>query len=312
MSPMPFRLALWPVDLSYPVESLAAWATLVEAQARRARAEGADLLVMPEYCSEQWLSYAPSGLPGREEIAWMAGQTPAAVAALRGGVERTGVAILAGTMPVRAETPRSGQPPWVNRAHLLLPDGRMLRQDKLCLTPFERDPDSWNLDVGAGLELVTWRGVKIAVLVCLDVELPALSCLLAPHQPDLVLVPSETERLAGYHRVFNCAKARAVELQAVVAVVGVVGAAATGKPRGGYVSGAGVYAPCEEVLGNHGVLAELPPATGFAPPGPLLFADLPLATLNALREGKAEVWPGAWDGGGIAVAELAGTEPTAC
>ena len=312
MTASPFRLALWPVDLSVPLASLEDWATLVEAQVLRAGAEGADLLAMPEYCSEQWLSYAPRGLPASEEIGWMAEQAPAALRAVRAIVERTGIAVLAGTFPVRTETPRAGSPPWVNRAHLFLPDGRLLRQDKLCLTPFERDPASWNLDSGASLTLVTWRGIKIAVLVCLDVELPALSCLLAPHQPDLILVPSETERLAGYHRVFNCAKARAVELQAVVAVVGVVGAAATGRPRGGYVSGAAVYAPCEEVLDHHGILAELPPVTGFDGPGPLLFADLPLATLQELRQGKAEVWPGAWDGSAVALSELAGTEQSGC
>ena len=186
-------LALWATNLARPIDGIAAWAEAIDAKLAEAAAAGADLLVMPEYAAEQWLTFAPEGLGPTEEIPWLADQAPAALAAIAPLPARHGPALLAGSLPVRIERPRvAGAPPYRNRAHLLLPDGRCIVQDKLCLTPAERDPEAWHLDSGDRLELVTWRGLRLAILVCLDVELPALSARLAPLAPDLLLVPSMT------------------------------------------------------------------------------------------------------------------------
>src|SRR3546814_7741215 len=92
-----------------------------------AAAAGAKLLVMPEYACESWLAFKPEGLAPDEEIAWMARQAPAALELLRPLPAKHGVALLAGTMPW--ETGAG----FVNRAWLLLPDGRANAQGKLCL-----------------------------------------------------------------------------------------------------------------------------------------------------------------------------------
>src|SRR3546814_17222743 len=97
-----------------------------------------------------------------------------------------------------------------NRAGLLLPDGRASGQDKLSLTPGEQDPESWNLVPGDALRIVEWGGLKLATLVCLDIEMPALSMQLAALNPHLLLVPSMPGRLSGYSRVSACDKARTV------------------------------------------------------------------------------------------------------
>ncbi|HMA14629.1 MAG TPA: nitrilase-related carbon-nitrogen hydrolase, partial [Kiloniellaceae bacterium] len=138
-SPAPFTLALWATNLSTPVNGLEAWAAQVEAKLAEAAAAGAKLLVMPEYACEAWLSFKPDGLSPAQEIAWMAAQAPAALDLLRPLPARHGVGLLAGTMPWAAD---GG---FTNRAWLLLPDGRVIGQDKLCLTPGEQDPESWNL-----------------------------------------------------------------------------------------------------------------------------------------------------------------------
>jgi hypothetical protein len=39
---------------------------------------------------------------------------------------------------------------------------------------------------------------------------------------------------------------------------------------------------------------EIPPAGAVEGPGPLLVGRIPVAELRRLREGAAEVWPGAW------------------
>lgn len=288
-------VALWATNLAVPLNGIGAWATAVEERLIAARADGADILVMPEYAAEQWLSFAPEGLAPHEEIPWLAAHAPEAVAAIAPLAARHGIALLAGTMPVLAPEPSPGEPPYLNRAWLFLPDGRAIAQDKLCLTPGERDPKGWNLTTGAKIEIVEWHGLRMATLICLDIEMPALSSLLAPQGLDLILVPSMTAQLSGYSRVYSCAKARAVELQAAVCAVGCIGTAQTGRPRAGNTSGAAAYVPCEEILGHTGTWAESPPRDQVAGPGPVLIArDLPMAKLRALRRGGAEVWPGAW------------------
>ncbi|HSS65705.1 MAG TPA: nitrilase-related carbon-nitrogen hydrolase, partial [Gammaproteobacteria bacterium] len=227
-------LALWATNIAVPVNGIDAWAANVDAQMAAAAGAGARLLVMPEYAAEQWLSFAPRGLGVREEIPWMAGQSAAALEALRPLPARHGMALLAGTMPVAREKSPDNGPLHVNRAHLMLPDGRVFGQDKLCLTPSEKNPHGWNLATGDRVSVVQWDGLRVATLVCLDIELPGLAARLAPFEPDLVLVPSMTETVAGYNRVFSCARARATELFCVVCAVGVIGAAATGEPRAGY------------------------------------------------------------------------------
>ncbi len=293
------NVALWATNLTPRLDGLDAWIAAVDAKLAEARAQGADLLVLPEYACVQWLSFAPRGTTTQAEIPWMATQTPRALDALRPLVAKHGIALLAGSMPVAlkagAEKGPDGQQRHVNSAFLLLPDGRTHRQDKLCLTPGEADPDDWNLTPGDRLGVVEWKGLRLAVLICLDIELPALSVLMSGMAIDLVLVPSNTDTLAGYHRVFGCAKARAVELQAAVCVVGTIGDVPYAEHPGTNVAGAAVYIPCENELGFTGTLAELPPIGNASDDGPMLVVkDLPLAQIRRMRAGAAGVWPGQW------------------
>ncbi|WP_137387884.1 nitrilase-related carbon-nitrogen hydrolase [Rhodoligotrophos defluvii] len=283
-------LALWAVNLGRPLNGISAWVAGIEQKMQQTKRQGADMLILPEYACEQWLSFKPEGLRPDQEIAWMAEQGAQALPLLAPLAERYDMALLAGTMPVA-----HGKGGFRNRAWLFLPDGRQVGQDKLCLTPFEKDPDAWQLEPGELVHVVQWRGLKLATCICLDVELPALSAMLAPLEPDLILVPSMTAGLSGYSRVFGCAKARAVELMAVVAAVGVVGVAQGTTQNDSNVSGCSVFLPCEPTLGDTGLYAEIPPVAEDEADGPLLIArDIPIATIRALRAGAAEVWPGAW------------------
>jgi predicted amidohydrolase len=286
-------VALWAVNFATPVSSLDAWLALVEERIAFAAREGADVLVMPEYACAQWVSFRPPGLPPDREVPWMGEIALEALPRLSSLVRKTGVGLLAGTMPCA----RGGG--WTNRAHLLLPDaGDVLCavQDKLCLTPFERDEAGWMLVAGDEFRVVEWRGLRIGILICLDVELPALSARLAALALDLILVPSMTEREAGYWRVFGCAKARAIEQQAIICAVGAVGTLRLPDRIETNVSGAAVYLPCEESLGHNGVAASIgPDAESVDALGSVLVArDLPVDIVAALRAGGAEVWPGCY------------------
>jgi predicted amidohydrolase len=292
-----YRIALWATNLCPPFADLEAWLDHVEEKARDAAAKGAKLLLMPEYAAEAWLGFKPEDLRPDQEMAWLATIGREALPDLRQIARTTGISLLPGTMPWTIEGRQR------NRAWLMTPDGSLMAQDKLCLTPFEKDAATWDLTPGDTLRVVELDGLRVVILVCLDVELPALSCLLAPLRPDLVLVPSMTYNASGHARVFSCAKARAVELMAAVACTGVIGASPGTTQNDQNVSGNAVYIPCEPALGYTGTLLETQPTDGRA--GELLFdiVDLPIATIRQLRRDGAEVWPGAWANPALSIEE---------
>ena len=121
---------------------------------------------------------------------------------------------------------------------------------------------------------------------------------------DLILVPSMTGKLSGFHRVFGCARARAIELMTIVCAVGAIGVPAPMTRRPSNISAAAAFLPCEEVLGSTGVPAALSPTGRTTGLGPMLVAsDLPVGIIRELRRGRAEVWPGAWSADHVIVRE---------
>ncbi|MCB1882542.1 MAG: nitrilase [Geminicoccaceae bacterium] len=302
MSAPDLTLALLALNMGYAPRSMAEVRDTVADALVRAGDQGASLLALPEYWCEAWLPMAPRGLAETEEIPWMAERADDLLPGLADLAREAGVALLAGTVPVAAGGGR-----YRNRAHLFLPDKRVLIQDKLSLTPDERDPESWNLEPGTRLDVVTWRGLRIAVVICLDVEQPSLAARLQGLDLDLVLVPTDTGRPSGHGRVFGCARARAVELMAAVAPVGGVGPIPLDPPRPNH-SAAAVYVPCEMgIAGGTGVVAEAAGSDASEGLGTMLVArDVPFGAVRAMRrEGEAEVWCGAWDAGRITIGEVA-------
>jgi predicted amidohydrolase len=296
-------IAHWVANYGTVVKSAQEWCAVLESQLDRAKAEGADVLLIPEYISESWLHYAPADLPPTDEVKWMAGQSLIVQPVLQDLVKKTGVALVAGSMPWPHE---SGQG-FTNRAWFLFPDRNSAFHDKLVMTPFEKDPASWELEVGKVVKIIEWRGFRLAILICLDIEMPILSCKMSTLDIDLIFVPSQTEKPSGYHRVFGCAKARAVEMLTALAVVGCVGSPTlAGKKRNTYNSGASLYLPCEEVFGYTGIWAEIPVTPGKDLPGEMLISrDVPLGKIRAIRHGKPEVWPGPWNADGVKITEAA-------
>jgi predicted amidohydrolase len=304
--------ALWAINLEPPATALAAWVASVEARMAEAHAAGAGLLVLPEFACAQWLSFAPPGLPVNQQVPWLASLSGEALAALRPLPARYGVALLPGTMPFAAPDQQGGAPRHLNRAWLLLPDGGVFTQDKLCLTPSEQDPAGWLLTPGAAVNIIPWEGLRVAIVVCLDVEFTALWARLAKLDLDLVLVPAKTEMLSGYYRVFGCAKARAIELQTVVCAVGAVGTPLGHPAVDTVVGGAAAFLPCEADLGVTGIAAALDPHAAASGLSPLLFAEhLPVGLCRRIRHGaaEAEVWPGSWAADRITIADPAKAQP---
>jgi predicted amidohydrolase len=283
------NLALWAANLSRPLASLDDWLEVAAARIAEAEAAGADLLMLPEWVASHWLNFVPSDLPREREVAWMAEQAARALPALARLVAGRRIAVLAGTMPAAV----AGG--FVNRATLLLGDGTRVHQDKLCLTPFEKRADGWLVQPGDVFDTIAWRGLTLGIAVCLDVEQPALAARLQTLDIDLLLVPSMTDLESGYRRVFDCAKARAVELLCPVAAVGVVGSQTINGRIERATSGAAVYLPCEPDLRPDGIHAAIAMIAETDGDGPMLIArDVPVGACRRLRRSGAEAWPGPW------------------
>lgn len=291
------KIALWALNMQHPVGDRAAWLALLEQQMLAAKGQGAQLLVLPEYTSAHWLHWAPQGgtpLAGHALMDWMAAEGRALLPEIELLVMRHGIGLVAGSMPSAAAPGRDlGN---LNRAWILLPqaDGSITRlhHDKLVPTPAERADGDWPIRLGSRVVPFEFLGARMAVLICLDVEMPAVAAKLQDQKLDLLIVPSMTAQLSGYHRVFDCAKARAVELFTAVAAVGAVGEMAQG--QGGNCSGAALFLPCEMHLGATGRAAEIAPQSAVEGPGPMLVAEVPVAALRRARR-HAEAWPGPFD-----------------
>jgi predicted amidohydrolase len=196
-------------DSRADVRSPAAYAAVVVDCVESSWDNGADLVVLPEFA---WVGLVPlvepKTLQRAAEVFW--GET---LPALKSLLIRPGKAVVLGTVPFWDAERQELR----NRAPILVED-RILCQDKLHLTP-------WEADFSPGTELHLWEfsGLRFAVVICLDIEIPEISTRLRGAGVDVILVPSATETVLGVERVGRCASARAVELGCVVGVCHLTG-----------------------------------------------------------------------------------------
>jgi predicted amidohydrolase len=104
-----------------------------------------------------------------------------------------------------------------NRVHIYN-SSELTFAEKQMLTPWEP-----LLKPAEKTKILNFNGIKIAVLVCFDVEFPELAVKLKKEQIDLLIVPAATEEKLGYDRVSRCAGARAVELGCCVITCHLIG-----------------------------------------------------------------------------------------
>jgi predicted amidohydrolase len=178
---------------------------------RSAWDSGADLVLLPEFTwmmLEPTLPPSPTPLQGVAERFWNE-EWPFLCQALA----RPDKAVVLGTCPFFDPLTQQLR----NRAPILRGIDH-LHQDKLHLTPWEQA-----FSPGDSIQLFTFRGFTLAVIICLDIEVPELSALLRGHHIDLILCPSATETELGTERVDRCASARAVELGCHVGVSHLLG-----------------------------------------------------------------------------------------
>ncbi|WP_378947955.1 carbon-nitrogen hydrolase family protein [Paracoccus sp. R86501] len=239
-----------------------------------ADAQGADLLVFPEYAAMELASLGGRDVAGDLEASLhQVARHADAVRDLHLELAAAhGCHILGGSGPV-FDGPRP-----VNRAVLYSPHGVIGHQDKQIMTRFERE--DWDVTGAPGLRVFDTALGRIGILICYDSEFPLLGRVLAEAGAELLLVPSCTDTVAGFHRVRIGAMARALESQCIVVQAPTVGDCnwmpALDENRGR----AAIYGPPDGFWPETGIIAEGPMnATGWVQ------ADV---DLTRVRQSRAE------------------------
>lgn len=178
----------------------------------------------------------------------------------------------------------AGSFPWklasgvvVNRAFICPPDGDNSWQDKQIMTRFERE--SWNVSGGEGLRVFRTALGLLAINICYDCEFPLLARAQCEAGAELLLVPSCTDTLAGYHRVRVGAQARALENQCVVVQSPLIGDAPWSVAVDVNVGSAAVYGPPDYGFPDDGVIAQ-----GKLNDAAWIYADVDLQKISKVRE----------------------------
>lgn len=304
---------LWAANLEPVLPDLQTWLASLEARVTQTAARGGQMLVLPEFACAQWLSFAPADMPTERTLGWLFECGEVALDSIAVMAAQYGISILAGTIPFLAE-PLDGIPTYLNRAWLITPDGVRHCQDKLSLTPLEAQGAGGVTVHGDAINVIEWNGLRVAMIICLDSEFTDLWSRLGTLDLDLIIIPAKTDMITGYNRVFSCARARAIELQTVVCVLGAVGVPFGEASTDTGVGGASVFTPCDVGVSLDGIHAALAPQTAaMMTDHVLIAADIPVGVCRRLRNGhaEAEVCPALWDAGHLIINDVGAVESAA-
>ncbi|CAA2140240.1 carbon-nitrogen hydrolase family protein [Hyphomicrobium sp. ghe19] len=260
----------------YPIgqpKTLAEWEKKIALWVKNGAATGAELLVFPEYAAiEQAACFGP-------EIYEDLQATLAKVAELKESrvqfhlelAAKHNVHILVGSGPTKKIDGR-----FVNAAQLVTPKGSVGEQEKLVMTPFEH---GWGVTAGGPVRVFSTSLGTIGVAICYDSEFPLITRAMAETGAEVLLVPSCTERVSGYHRVRTGSMARALE-NTIAAVQSPTVGDAPWSPAVDFNAGAaGIYVPSEHDVSDTGILAQ-----GTLNAAEWVTANIDLARLARVRE----------------------------
>lgn len=232
------RVATAQYPISY-FERFEEFEAKLESWVAQAVSAGAQLLVFPEYAALELVSLFDAkvqrSLP--QQLVALQDLLPNYLDCYRALAIKHGVHILAGSIPVRD----NGR--YFNRAYLLAPCGEYGFQDKSIMTRFENE--QWEISPGTELRLFDTAIGRIGIVICYDVEFPLLARAQAEAGAELILAPSCTDTVAGYHRVRIGAQARALENQCHVVQAVVVGTAEWSPAVDINVGAAALYSPVD-------------------------------------------------------------------
>jgi predicted amidohydrolase len=182
-TPDTLTLALWQTPfVAEPAEAL----ERLDEAAHQARAAGADLLLCPEM---SLCGYAIGAAAVRERAEPVDGPLARSAAGL---ARRHGLALVVGMAERHPQGHGGGQRPY-NTALAFAPDGTLLARYRK--THLFGDMDREQFSAGdAAAQVWSWRGWRLGLLICYDVEFPQTVRALAQQGVDAVLVPTANMR----------------------------------------------------------------------------------------------------------------------
>ena len=237
----------------YPVEELADWAVYtakLKQWVRAAAKEGARLLIFPEYASMELVSLFDDEIRGdlRGQLEAMQGLHEKFLDLHAELARECEVYILAGSFPVRIP---GGA--FRNRAYFFSPDGSMDYQDKMMMTRFEAE--DWLIEPGDQLRVFPTSMGTVGIAICYDSEFPLLARSQVESGAEILVVPSCTDTVHGYHRVRIGCQARALESQCYVVHSALVGEVDWSAAIDSNVGRAAVYSPVDKGFPEDGVVS---------------------------------------------------------
>ncbi|MCB1491185.1 MAG: carbon-nitrogen hydrolase family protein [Rhodobiaceae bacterium] len=237
----------------YPVDRLpdfTAFEMKIRAWVGEAAGQGADVLVFPEYAGLEL-----SGLFDDDTAFDLTGSVTAIQPLLPLAddlhaelAREHRVVIVSGSRPQMTEDGI------VNRAAVFSPSGRASHQDKRMLIRFE--DEEWGIASGGPLRVFDTGSVRFGISICYDSEFPLIARAQAEAGAEVILIPSVTEALSGFHRVRIGAQARALENQCVTVQAPLVGAAPWSNAIDISRGRAGIFGPPDIGFPETGVIAE--------------------------------------------------------
>jgi predicted amidohydrolase len=249
-----------------PVESFKEFERGMVLSIEAAAINEARLVVLPEYFTVPLLCLEDPRLGTFDRLSRLGSRFGELENLVGGLAKKHGVTVVAGSSP-RLEGGKI-----FNTSAVCSPTGQAYRQDKLVLTPFERQ---WDMSAGSELMVFFSKDLgRFAVAICYDVEFSEVVRPAGLQGLSFLVVPSCTEDQSGYFRVRLCAQARAIENQCYVLHCPSQGYLPN-VPEATYHSGkAAVYTPCDNGFAQGGIAC-----VGDQQPEGMLFAHLDLALI---------------------------------
>ncbi len=241
------KIATAQYDISF-LENWQNYQTKIEKWVSEAAAQNANILVFPEYACMELASLFPQEIYKSLSKQLDALQTlhDDFVDLFKKLAWQHNCYIQAGTFPVKVGDI------YRNRAYLFSPKGKVEFQDKMMMTRFENE--QWFISAGVELKCFETEFGKIAISICYDSEFPLLARKQVEMGANLILVPSCTDTVAGFHRVKIGSQARALENQCYVVQACLVGNAPWSEAVDVNVGSAGIYTPVDYGFPDNGVL----------------------------------------------------------
>ncbi len=248
---MNVKIASAQYDISF-LETWANYQRKSERWVREAVEQGAKILLFPEYNTMELASLFSEEIYSSldEQLAALQTVHEAFLNLFQGLAQEYQCIIQAGSFPVLIS---ENDKIYHNRAYLFMPNREIDFQDKMMMTRFENE--QWLISAGDELKTFDTEFGRIAINICYDSEFPLLARKQVEMGANLILVPSCTDTVAGFHRVKIGCQARALENQCYVVQAALVGDAAWSPAVDVNVGAAGIYTPVDYGFPDNGILA---------------------------------------------------------